>query len=102
MEADSAAKRDEIQKLVTDLMNEKKGEKIRKNAIDWKNKVEGACTDPFGSSMVNLEKVIKWSRCPKKCSSWQALGAGDLEVATPRALVYAGVMTSTRMLYHGV
>ncbi|GKB95473.1 hypothetical protein Tco_0981610, partial [Tanacetum coccineum] len=60
MEADSAAKRDEIQKLVTDLMNEKR-EKIRKNAIDWKNKVEGACTDPFGSSMVNLEKVIKLS-----------------------------------------
>ncbi|GJV37306.1 hypothetical protein Tco_1409783 [Tanacetum coccineum] len=51
-------KEDEIQKLVTDLMNEKKGEKIRKNAIDWKNKVEGACIDPFGSSMVNLEKKI--------------------------------------------
>ncbi|GKE73113.1 7-deoxyloganetin glucosyltransferase-like protein [Tanacetum coccineum] len=59
MEADSAAKRDEIQKLVTDLMNGEKGNEIRKNAIDWKKKVEGACTDPSGSSMVNLEKVIK-------------------------------------------
>ncbi|GKF58200.1 7-deoxyloganetin glucosyltransferase-like protein, partial [Tanacetum coccineum] len=41
MEADSAAKRDEIQKLVIDLMNGEKGGKIRKNAIDWKKKVEG-------------------------------------------------------------
>nr|GFA62711.1 hypothetical protein [Tanacetum cinerariifolium] len=30
----------------------------------------------------------------------EALGAGDLGVMTPRALVYAGVMTSTRMLCH--
>ncbi|GKB48099.1 hypothetical protein Tco_0898852 [Tanacetum coccineum] len=37
-----------------------------------------------------------------KYSSWQALGAGDLGVATPKALVYAGVMTSTGMLCHGV
>nr|GEX51285.1 7-deoxyloganetin glucosyltransferase-like [Tanacetum cinerariifolium] len=56
MEADSAAKRDEIQKLVIDLMNGEKGDKIRKNAIDWKKKVQGACTYSSGSSMVNLEK----------------------------------------------
>ncbi|GJX63045.1 hypothetical protein Tco_0295945, partial [Tanacetum coccineum] len=32
----------------------------------------------------------------------EVLGVGDLGVATPRALVYAGVMTGMGMLGHGI
>ncbi|KAJ9564994.1 hypothetical protein OSB04_000960 [Centaurea solstitialis] len=58
MEIDSDVKCDEIRKLVIELMNGERGDAIRKNAIDWKNKAEEACAFPSGSSMVNLEKII--------------------------------------------
>ncbi|XP_024980937.1 7-deoxyloganetin glucosyltransferase-like [Cynara cardunculus var. scolymus] len=59
MEIDSDVKSDEIRKLVIELMNGKRGNTIRTNAVDWKNKSEEACAFPSGSSMVNLEKIIQ-------------------------------------------
>lgn len=58
MEIAYDVKRDEVAKLVIELMNGDKGKEMRKNAIDWKNKAEKACASPFGTSIVNLEKVI--------------------------------------------
>ncbi|KAL7595699.1 hypothetical protein Lser_V15G30800 [Lactuca serriola] len=58
MELDSDVKREEVSKLVIELMNGDKGKEMRKNAIDLKKKAEKACTSPSGSSIVNLGKVI--------------------------------------------
>ena len=58
MEIDNNVKGDEVAKLVIELMDGEKGKEMRKNAIDWKNKAEAACGFPYGSSMVNMEKMI--------------------------------------------
>ncbi|XP_076926621.1 7-deoxyloganetin glucosyltransferase-like [Bidens hawaiensis] len=58
LEIDNNVKRDEVSKLVVDLMNGEKGKQMRKNVIDLKNKAEAACTFPSGSSVINLEKLI--------------------------------------------
>ncbi|KVI04107.1 7-deoxyloganetin glucosyltransferase-like [Cynara cardunculus var. scolymus] len=58
MEIDNDVKSDEVAKVVIELMNGEKGKEMRKNAIDWKNKAEEACAFPYGSSMVNMDKLI--------------------------------------------
>ena len=58
MEIDNDVKRDEVAKLVIELMNGERGDKLRKNAIHLKNEAEKACVSPFGSSINDLEKVI--------------------------------------------
>ncbi|KAL4565844.1 hypothetical protein LXL04_029950 [Taraxacum kok-saghyz] len=58
MEIDNDVKRDEVAKLVIELMNGERGDKLRKNAIHFKNEAEKACVSPFGSSINDLEKVI--------------------------------------------
>nr|GEX10655.1 putative reverse transcriptase domain-containing protein [Tanacetum cinerariifolium] len=64
---------------------------------------------PFLEDFICVDRVLGAWICYvcdglalSKCSSWLALGADDLGVATPRAWVYAVVMTSTGMLCHGV
>ncbi|KAK9080758.1 hypothetical protein SSX86_000516 [Deinandra increscens subsp. villosa] len=59
MEIDNDVKRDEVSKLVIELMEGEKGKEIRKNAKDLKNKAEEACTSHVGSSMANLEKLVQ-------------------------------------------
>ncbi|KAK1406852.1 hypothetical protein QVD17_38460 [Tagetes erecta] len=59
MEIDNNVKRDEVAKLVVELMEEEKGKEIKKNVIKLKNKALEACTSPSGSSLVNLEKVVE-------------------------------------------
>ncbi|CAI9291504.1 unnamed protein product [Lactuca saligna] len=59
MEIDNDVKREEVAKLVIELMNGERGNELRKNAIDLKNKAKKACASPFGSSIVNLDKVIQ-------------------------------------------
>ncbi|KAJ0748593.1 putative 7-deoxyloganetin glucosyltransferase [Helianthus annuus] len=58
MEIENDVKSDKVSKLVIELMSGEKGNGMRKNAIDFKNKAKGACTFPSGSSMVNLDKLI--------------------------------------------
>ncbi|KAF3445850.1 hypothetical protein FNV43_RR11027 [Rhamnella rubrinervis] len=58
MEIDSNVKRHEIEKLVRELMNGKKGKEMKKKAMEWKEMAEGATTCPTGSSRLNFERVI--------------------------------------------
>lgn len=58
MEIDNDVKRDEVARLVIELMTKEKGEEMRKNVINWKEKANEACVFPSGSSVINLEKVI--------------------------------------------
>nr|XP_043606039.1 7-deoxyloganetin glucosyltransferase-like [Erigeron canadensis] len=58
LEIDNDVKRDEVSKLVIEMMNGDKGNEMRKNAVDLKNMIEEACSCPSGSSMANLEKLV--------------------------------------------
>ncbi|KAL7595923.1 hypothetical protein Lser_V15G30972 [Lactuca serriola] len=58
MEIDNDVKRDEVERLVIELVTKEKGNEMRKNAINWKDKAFEACAYPSGSSMISLEKVI--------------------------------------------
>nr|XP_043606692.1 7-deoxyloganetin glucosyltransferase-like [Erigeron canadensis] len=58
MEIDNDVKRDDVAKLVTELMAKDNGKEIRKNANFWKSRANEACAFPSGSSIINLEKLI--------------------------------------------
>ncbi|PWA59088.1 hypothetical protein CTI12_AA394460 [Artemisia annua] len=58
MEIDNDVTRDNVTKLVIELMSKDKGKEMKKNAISWKNKAHEASNAPSGSSTVNLEKLI--------------------------------------------
>ncbi|KAI3685994.1 hypothetical protein L1987_79663 [Smallanthus sonchifolius] len=58
MEIDGNVKRDEVERLVIELMAGEKGKVMRKNALNWKNKANAACSFPNGSSVIDLEKLI--------------------------------------------
>nr|AFK38894.1 unknown [Medicago truncatula] len=57
MEIDTNVKRDEVEKLVNELMVGEKGKKMRQKAIELKKKAEED-TRPGGCSYMNLDKVI--------------------------------------------
>ena len=57
MEIDNNIQRDEVEKLVRELMDGEKGKELKKKAIEWKIKAEDA-TKPSGSSYQNLDKLI--------------------------------------------
>ncbi|XP_068304618.1 7-deoxyloganetin glucosyltransferase-like [Pyrus communis] len=57
MEIDNKVKRDELEKLVRELMEGEKGKKMKNKAIEWKTLAEEA-TGPHGSSSTNLEKLV--------------------------------------------
>ncbi|GLT49940.1 hypothetical protein SLA2020_234630 [Shorea laevis] len=58
-EINSNVKRDEVERLVRELMEEEKGREMRKKALEWKRMAEAAAASPSGSSAMNLDKVIK-------------------------------------------
>ncbi|KAB5551604.1 hypothetical protein DKX38_008915 [Salix brachista] len=57
MEIDNKVKREEVEKLVRDLMEGEKGKKMKGRAMDWKRLAEEA-SEPTGSSSINLEKLV--------------------------------------------
>eukprot|EP00257_Ricinus_communis_P021871 XP_015581445.1 7-deoxyloganetin glucosyltransferase [Ricinus communis] len=57
MEIDNNVKRDEVEKLVKELMEGEKGKEMRNNATKWRKLAEEA-TAPNGSSSKNLEKLM--------------------------------------------
>jgi UDP:flavonoid glycosyltransferase YjiC (YdhE family) len=57
MEIDNNVRREEVEKLVRELMEGEKGKKMREKAMDWKRLAEEA-TEPTGSSSINLEKLV--------------------------------------------
>ena len=59
MEIDSDVKRDEVEKLVRELMEGEKGKQMKQKAVEWKNTAEAATTGPHGSSFLNLEKIFE-------------------------------------------
>ncbi|KAI9120715.1 hypothetical protein K1719_007748 [Acacia pycnantha] len=58
VEIDSNVKREEVEKLVNELMEGEKGKKMGQKALEWK-KIAEEDTRPGGSSFINLEKMIK-------------------------------------------
>ena len=58
MEIDTNVKREEVEKLVNELMAGAKGKKMKQRILDWKKKAEEV-TRPGGSSYINLDKLIK-------------------------------------------
>ncbi|GKV41124.1 hypothetical protein SLEP1_g48696 [Rubroshorea leprosula] len=58
MEINSDVKRDEVERLVRELMEEEKGREMKKKALEWKRMAEAAAASPSGSSAMNLDKVI--------------------------------------------
>ena len=59
MEIDSDVKRDEVAKLVRELMEGEKGKEMKKKTMEWKHTAEAATTGPNGSSYLNLEKMFE-------------------------------------------
>ena len=57
MEIDNNVQRDEVEKLVRELMDGEKGKELKKKAMEWKIKAEDA-TKPSGSSYQNMDKLI--------------------------------------------
>ncbi|XP_031285543.1 7-deoxyloganetin glucosyltransferase-like [Pistacia vera] len=57
LEIDNNVKRDEVEKLVRELMHGEKGKEMKKRAVEWQLKAEKASA-PAGSSYQNLEKLI--------------------------------------------
>ncbi|XP_054793898.1 7-deoxyloganetin glucosyltransferase-like [Prosopis cineraria] len=58
IEIDNNVKREDVEKIVNELMEGEKGKKMRQKALEWK-KIAEKDTKPGGSSYINLEKVIK-------------------------------------------
>jgi len=58
MEIDTNVKREELAKLINELMSGEKGKKMRQNAMELK-KMAKENTRPGGCSYMNLDKVIK-------------------------------------------
>lgn len=59
MEIDSDVKRDEVEKLLREVVEGgEKGREMKKAAMDWKRMTEEAIA-PGGSSSINLDKLVK-------------------------------------------
>ncbi|XP_062077083.1 7-deoxyloganetin glucosyltransferase-like [Humulus lupulus] len=57
MEINPNVKRDDVEKLVRELMDGEKGNDMRNKAMEWKHKAHEA-TELGGSSLVNLDNII--------------------------------------------
>jgi len=58
MEIDSNVKRDNVEKLVRELMEEERGKKMKEKSTEWKKLAEEA-SGPRGSSTMNLDMLVK-------------------------------------------
>ncbi|XP_059463473.1 (R)-mandelonitrile beta-glucosyltransferase-like [Corylus avellana] len=57
MEIDNRANREEVEKIVRELMEGDKGKKMRKKVMEWKKLAEEA-SGPHGSSSINLNNLV--------------------------------------------
>ena len=57
MEINNDVKREEVEKIVRDLMEGDKGKIMKKKVLEWKKLAEEA-TDPLGSSSINLNNFM--------------------------------------------
>ncbi|WCJ44443.1 UDP-Glycosyltransferase superfamily protein [Euphorbia peplus] len=58
MEIDGDVKRNEIEKLVNELMDGERGKEMKKKAMEWKSKAAMAASTSSGSSYMNFEILI--------------------------------------------
>ena len=58
MEIEDDVTRDEVERLVRDLMEGEKGKEMKKKVMEWKSKAEADTALPAGSSYSNLDKMI--------------------------------------------
>ncbi|XP_052179002.1 7-deoxyloganetin glucosyltransferase-like isoform X2 [Diospyros lotus] len=58
MEIDNDVKRDEVERLIREIMGGEQGMKMKMKAREWKKMAEEA-TGPDGSSSMNLDKLVK-------------------------------------------
>ncbi|KAK2635045.1 hypothetical protein Ddye_029837 [Dipteronia dyeriana] len=59
IEIDNDVKREEVEKLVRELMEREKGEKMRSKAMELKKKAKEATTALHGSSYLNFNKLVE-------------------------------------------
>ncbi|KAM4073222.1 hypothetical protein ACB094_10G001900 [Castanea mollissima] len=57
LEIDFDVKREEVEKIVRELLEGDKGKKMKKKAMEWKKLAEEA-TSPLGSSSINLKNLV--------------------------------------------
>ncbi|KAL3736492.1 hypothetical protein ACJRO7_025439 [Eucalyptus globulus] len=57
LEMDANVKRDEVERLVRELMEGQVGKKMRRKAMEWKERAEAASSEK-GSSFMNLDKLL--------------------------------------------
>jgi len=57
MEIDNGVKREEVEKIVRELMEGERGEKMKKRVMEWKKLAEES-TAPHGSSSINLNNLV--------------------------------------------
>ncbi|KAF8370171.1 hypothetical protein HHK36_031802 [Tetracentron sinense] len=65
MEIDNNVRREEVERLVRELMEGEKGKEMKNKAMEWKKIAEEA-TRPVGSSHLNVDKVINEVLLSKK------------------------------------
>lgn len=58
MEIDKNVKRDEVEKIIREMMDGDKGKEVKKKASEWKKLAEEA-TGIKGSSSLKLDKLVK-------------------------------------------
>ncbi|CAL0307827.1 unnamed protein product [Lupinus luteus] len=51
-------KRDKVESVVRELMDEKKGKEMKEKALEWKKLAKDAASGPYGSSFLNLENMV--------------------------------------------
>ncbi|XP_057974118.1 7-deoxyloganetin glucosyltransferase-like isoform X1 [Malania oleifera] len=68
MEICNDVKRDEVERLVRELMEGERGKEMKKKTMEWKEKAEEATRRLSGSSFLNLERIIKSFLLPRDSS----------------------------------
>ncbi|KAI9120921.1 hypothetical protein K1719_007954 [Acacia pycnantha] len=66
IEIDNEVKREEVEKIVNELMEGEKAKEMRNKVLHWKKIAEEAIIAPAGSSNVNLEELIRQILVHKK------------------------------------
>lgn len=66
VEIDNDVKRDEVEKLVRELVAGNKGKEMKKRAMEWRKMAEEATASSSASSFLNLEKMIKQVLLPPR------------------------------------
>ncbi|KAF7816976.1 7-deoxyloganetin glucosyltransferase-like [Senna tora] len=59
MEIEGEVRREGVERLVRELMEEEKGKQMEEKALEWKKLAQEAASAPHGSSFFNLDTVIR-------------------------------------------